>query len=506
MPTLRLCVPFVLLASLACAQKPAKADPAALVKAAGTDVAKLEQLAADWTAQKRGDGARIAWKRLIELQADHEAARAGLGHVRYDGKWFEGQTALFDYKRAEDARMGKQGLARAGDHWVPLADAPFVRLGWSKDAQGKWQHPLASKRLAHDAAMAAKGCQQQDLEWIDPSEFETWKQGLWKCGDQWLDTAAANAWHAAPERPWIVESEHFLIGTTVDRERVEWVKWYADRTWDDLVRIFGIAPGQRPSATDLHGKNGDKPELIVWNGLPQYNAFAGNAESRGLSSLHYACFCDAWFDDTVKPAAFAGLGCGFWDAATPTLAAFGQHSIRHAAAQAFVEAIDPSWKALGDLALDKSSPPQNQNAVAARAQAQSQAFWSDKRIPHWLRFGACSYVERWFVEKDAAEGVDPRWARSWALESLRKAGGLRDLNKVFECKLASSDAANSTQLIHESGLVVAFVLDGGDPRVQKAHQGFQQALAGTGSTAAAVAELQKALLAAKPALLAFAAR
>ncbi len=277
MTTLRSGVLFALLAPLALA-KAAKDNPAKLVKAAGTDVAKLAQLATDWTAQKRADAARLAWKRVIELQTDHEAARAGLGHVRYDGRWFEGQTALFDYKRAEDARMGKQGLARAGEQWVPIADAPFVRLGWSKDAQGKWQHPLAQKRRQHDEAMLAKGCQQQDLEWVDPAEFESWKKGLWKCGDQWLDTGAANAWHSSPEHPWMVPSEHFLIATTVDRDRVEWVRWYADRTWDDLVRIFGQAPGQRPSAIDLHGSNGDKPEVVIWNGLPQYNKFAGDAE------------------------------------------------------------------------------------------------------------------------------------------------------------------------------------------------------------------------------------
>lgn len=469
-----------------------KENPAQAVKAAGNDVGKLLQLATAWTEAKRPDAARQAYKRVLEIEPGNAAARAGLNHQFYDGKWFEGHTALFDYKRAEDERMARQGLARLRDTWVPIADAPFLRLGWAKDGKGAWQHPLARLRLQREQEMVAKGCQQQDLEWVDPADFETWKQGLWKCGDQWLDTAAANAWHADPARPWFVASEHFVISTTVERERVEWCKWYADQTYPELVRLFGIAPGSRPSAIDLLGPNGDKPELVVWSSLAQYNKFANTgAEIEGFSSLHYAFFADALFDDSVKPAAYAAVGCGFWDNGNKTLDAFGQHSIRHAAALAFVEAIDPSWKALGDTAMG--------------TQAKSTAaFWAEKRIPRWLRYGAASYVERWFLDKTVGEGGNPRWAREWAIASLKKDGGLRDVQKVFEFKLSLADAPGSTRLIHEAGLLVAYLLDGEDKQVQRAHQALQQALRSGAPTGPAVVELQKALLAAKPALAKFA--
>jgi hypothetical protein len=105
-------------------------------------VAKLLQLAKDWTEKKHTDGARAAWKRVLQLDAANAEARAGLGHQLYDGKWFESHTALFDYKRAEDVQKAKLGLARVADGWVPTADAPFVRLGWAKDDQGAWRHPL----------------------------------------------------------------------------------------------------------------------------------------------------------------------------------------------------------------------------------------------------------------------------------------------------------------------------------------------------------------------------
>ncbi|MBL8755979.1 MAG: hypothetical protein JNK15_21975 [Planctomycetes bacterium] len=497
MATLHRSLLIVLLAALpatALAQKPlAKENPVPAVRAAGSDVGKLLQLAKDWAERKHVEGARTAWKRVLELDPDQAEARAGLGHQRYAGKWFESHTALFDHKRAEDAQQAKLGLARVADGWVPIADAPFVRLGWAKDEQGAWQHPLARLRAEKDRAMQGKGCQQQDLEWIDPAEFEQWKQGLWKCGEKWLDTAAANAFHADMNQPWYVASEHFVVTTTVDRERVEWCKWYADQTWPELVRLFGIAPGARPSAIDLMGPKNDKPEIVVWNSLAQFNKFAAGAENEGFSSLHYAFFADALFDPTVKPAAFAAIGAAYWDASTPQSGAFGQHAIRHAAALSFVEAIDPSWRALGDVAMG--------------TQAKSTAaFWAEKRIPRWLRHGAASYVERWFHDKNVGEGGDPEWARKWARASLKKDGGLRDLAKVFEFKLAIADVPGSTRLLHEAGLVTAFVLDGGDMNVQRAHEALKQALVSGASTTAAVADLQKALLAAKGAIAAFAAR
>lgn len=482
----------LLVPAVAIAQGAPKAEPTQAIAAAGADVGKLLQLARDWSDGKRTDAARAAWKRVIAIDPDNATARAGLNHQRYDGRWFEGHTALFDYKRAEDERKAKQGLARLGESWVPVADAPFLRLGWHKDQGGAWIHPLAKLRLDRERDLAGKGFQQQDLEWIDPRDFDQWQAGLWKCGEQWLDTAAANAFHADVAHSWLVASEHFIVSTTVERDRIEWCKYYADQAFADLVRIFGIAPGARSSAIDLQGCKGDQPELVVFSSLAQYNKFANlGIESEGFSSLHYAFFADAAFDDAVKPSVFAGLGVAVWDNSSKTLDGFGQHSIRHAAAQSFIEAIDPSWKALGDMATG--------------AQTRSTlAFWAEKKVPRWLRYGAASYVERWFLDATTGDQGNPRWARDWAKAQLKKDGGLRDLQKVFDFRLTLTDLPGSTQLIHEAGLLVAFLLEGSDQRVQRAHQTFQAALRSGGATAPAVAELQKALLAARPAVMKFA--
>lgn len=476
-------------------------SPVAAIKAAGTDVAKLLQLATAWTDKKQPDAAQLAWKRVLELDPDNAQAREGLRHQFYDGKWFETHTALFAYKKAEDARMAKQGLARLNDRWVPIADAPFLRLGWERDANNAWIHPVAKARLLREQDLVAKGFQQQDLEWVDPADFELWKQGLWKCGNQWLDNAAADAWHADATHPWLVAGEHFVVKATVDRARVEWCRHWADQAWADLVRIFGVEPGSRPSAIDLLGPQRNKPQIIVLSSLQQYNAFAAGdparqvmtAESEGLSSLHYAFFADVLGDASVSPPAYAGVGVAVWQNSTPALDAFGQHAVRHAAGQSFVEAIDPSFNAIGDLTMA------NFNETL-----WVQKLWAEKKIPRWLHYGAASYVERYFLDQTVSEGGKARWARDWALAQLRKAGGLRDMQKVFDFKITTADVPGSTQMIHEAGLLVAFLLDGEDKRVRTAHQAFQAALRAGGATASAVNELQRALLAAKPALAKFA--
>jgi hypothetical protein len=350
---------------------------------------------------------------------------------------------------------------------------------------------LALQRAKEDQEMLAKGCERQDLAWIDPKEFEQWRQGLWKCGDAWLDNAAADAFHADATRPWFVQSEHFVIAATVDRARVEWCKWYADKTWPELVRLFGVTPGTRPTVIDM--LDDKKPGLVVLRDLAQYNKLAADAESEGFSSLHYAFFADARFDDSVKPAAFDGFGAAYWDDTTKESSAFGQHAIRHAAAHVVRRGDRPVVE--GARRRRDGHPGEDDGPVLGREEDPALAA---------LR---CGVVRRALVPGPGRRrGGDPEWARKWARAALKKDGGLRDIAKVFEFKLTIADVPSSSRLIHEAGLLTAFVLDGGDKNVQRAHEALKQALVSGVPTTAAVAELQKALLAAKAAITAFATK
>jgi len=156
--------------------------------------------------------------------------------------------------------------------------------------------------------------------------------------------------------------------------------------------------------------------------------------------------------------------------------------VRHAAALSYLEALDPSWSAVSALLAAPPGTP-----------VDGAAYWAEKKLPAWLRFGLASWCERYFRDAHAPEGTDPWWARTWALENLRQQGGLRPLEVVFECKLDAQDPAGSGRLISEAGAVVSFVLDGDCAPVSAAHARVCQALSDGGDVAGAARELEASL-------------
>ena len=422
------------------------------------------------------DRAREIWRRVIELDPNQQEARHGLGHHAYDEQWFETYTALAKYRRAEEKRMlEEQGLVRFGDGWAAQAEVPFLRMGWTRTGE-RWLSTSELEAARRAEELAGKGWEQQDLVWIPPTEFDAWRAGQWKCGDQWLSTEEADAWHADPTRPWQVPGEHFVVTSNLDRESVGWIVWWADKTWDDLVRVFGVAPSKTP-------------ELVVLDSLATYNAFAAGdanlglvaSDAEGSSSVHYAFFAEANFVPNTTPAEWHGVGVGWWDRHDANLAPYGQHSVRHAAAQSFIEGLDPSWDHISRV-------------VSGGGAFAPKAFWGEKRFPRWLRYGAASYVERYFQEREVEEGGNAWWARDWALTTFKQGGDWIALEELFEFQPDPSDAAASERRIHQSGLVVSFMLDGGCKPVERAHAKLRETLLGATDSTEAIQNLQQALI------------
>jgi len=153
-------------------------------RAAGDDVGKLFELALWCEVESRADDSRSVLERILKLDPEHAGAHEKLRHHSYDGRWFETYRALSEYRRAEEERMAKEGLARHGTEWVPAADLPFLRLGWTRAPSGRFRSPAALERERLATERVAAGWQQQDLTWVAPEEFESWRAGLYKCGDQ----------------------------------------------------------------------------------------------------------------------------------------------------------------------------------------------------------------------------------------------------------------------------------------------------------------------------------
>lgn len=425
---------------------------------AGKDVAKLWKLV-DW-CEARGlkKERKSCLRAIIKVEPDDEKARELLGHVFYDGKWFTTAKKLEKYKKTEAKRKAKEeekmakekGLVRFGDSWVDPKDLPYLEQGLVRDDSGEWIDPVAAKRLA-------EGWVQQDLVWVSPDEIPNIDKGLWKCGDKWLSEADADAFHSEMLQWWVIPTDHYTLMTTCNREDAKKIALAVDDTYRDLVRFFGTNPV-------------GKPHLLVLNSIDQYNLWAGGdeglginpTESTGWSSANSTFFADAWIDAERN---FRGAGVTYWNAADENDVKFANHWVRHAAAQSFVEALDPSREATSEL--KSSSNPDMQDFV--------EDFWREKLLPNWLRFGAATYVERYYLDRFAD---DKLWVRNWSVGNILNKGGLDPIGTVlsFQIDLGSQEGADAApKLFNESGLLVAFLLDAKSASVAEAHGAFKAA-------------------------------
>lgn len=451
------------------------------IAACGEDTAKLWELAQALKAESKYADARKAMEKIVELDPEHAEARAGLGHQKYGGKWFKSSVELMMFRRKEEQEMREKGLVRVGDEWVAEADAPYLRMGWVKGEGGAWQNPLDVARLEQEAKYRADGWQQQDLTWIPPDEFGEWDKGKFKCGDEWLDPEQADAYHSAIGRWWTSPSEnnHYVVIGTVSRNGIDWARFWVEQTYPKLVEVYGKEPKE-------------PMPLLLLNSLDQYNTIASGdpnngipaAEATGLSSVHYAFFAESFFDGTTQPPTYRGCGTAYWDEQNGW--AWGQYAIRHAAALSYAEAIDPSWNAISQAISNPTGG------------FQQDAFWNEKKIPNWVRFGTASYVERFapmeLSDEQKEADADPLANRKWALGELQKAGGMRPLQDVLAFRRDVNDPTMGA-LIHEAGAVMCWVLDGDNAAVRAAHAAWKKALASGKGVAEATEALNAAVLA-----------
>ncbi len=389
---------------------PAAQDPAleAKLAAAGKDVAKLLELASSYVTAAQEDAAKKVFKKVLELDPNNEAAHKGLRHQLYDKKWFESFAELSKYKREEAAKMKAKGLARFKDEWVPEAELPFLNMGWTKDEKGAFQNPHRLARAKQVAEWTAAGYEfrADDNSWIAPDDSEKWarqalevRRRVGRHGQGQRVPRQDRARLGARRRALRGRDDHATGRAATPRAGTP------TRSGPSCVRIFGVEPPE-------------KPHVIVLNSLEQYNLVAGNTpllpEFEGYSSLHGAYFADLYFDDEAKPPQFLGCGVSYWVRKDPKGEIWGPLWLRWAAAQSFVDAIDPSWGAIGDRIAGAGTVDQA---------AFATAFWCEKKIPRWLRYGAASYVERFQKDPRPPRAPIPgRCAPSPSARSRSRAG------------------------------------------------------------------------------------
>lgn len=419
-------------------------------KAARGDEDELWKLY-EWTetfALER-EGRRVL-RALIKLDEDNARARELLGHVEYDGEWYDSQAKADAAREKAEAKAAKaKGWVKFEGRWVDPADVPYLERGLIKTDSGRWIDPEEQRRLD-------EGWVQQDLTWIPPDEIEKLRAGLWKVGDEWLSLEDANKAHSKLFQWWRIPGDRFELWTTCEREVAERISRELGRTYSDLQRFFG----RQPAAP---------PVVVVLRSTDQYNALAGGedgvrdaTEVLGWSSVHGAYFADAFYSDEQE---FVGAAVAYYDAATDATAAFGRHYVRHAAGLSFAEAVDPSPEFLAKVAKNPRLLERGMDD-----------FYEEKRVPMVLRYGAAAWVERYFVDTTVPVGGDSHWASKWSVQNITRRGGLDPIDRILEFRLSADDPDGGAKLINQAGLLVSFIMSGRNEVVLEAHKAWRDAL------------------------------
>ena len=426
-------------------------------KVADNDTDKLWDLY-DWCGTKKLDKqAKSCLRRIAQLKPSDEKSNRLLGNLQYDGKWFPSQAKIDEYKKEQDAKAAKElekqakenGQAVYKGQLVPAGDVAFLEKGLVKDNKGEWVN-------AEDAKKLKDGWLKQDTTWVAPNEKENIEKGLWKCGDKWLSLAEANDYHKELWQWWQIPGKHYTLWTTCERKLdTEKVLKNLDLACDDLEKCYGYTP-QTP------------PQVIILRDKAAYESFAAGdqdeqrppTESHGLSSVHYAFFADVAVDPVSEELVQCGVS--YWDDSSTEEQRWSLLRTRHALGQSFGEAVDPSPKA-------------NEKAKKDR-KFDAKAFYDEKRVPTWFRWGSAAYAERYFTDITVVQGGDAYWARKWSTQNIAGRGGLRPLKQVFEHEPKNENGEDTQKWINESGLMLAFCVDGRCQPVSDRLKALQQAL------------------------------
>jgi hypothetical protein len=424
-------------------------------KEAGNDVDKLWDVYKWCKEQKKDDKGRSILRQIVKVDPTHEEANTALGYVKYEGKWFPSQKKADEYKKEQEAKQTKSdGLVDYKGKRVPPEDVPFLERGLIKDDAGNWVD-------AEEQRKVKEGWVRQDLDWVAPNEKENIDKGLWKCGDKWLSLEEANKFHSELFQWWRIPTENYHLYTTCDRSvAMDKVKKALDAAFEDMAKIFPVKPS-RPVV------------VIVLRDDRQYNTYAGgdeeagipNADTRGLASAHYSFFSEIATDLAGE---FLLPGITYWDTSTEVGNKWGLHAARSALGMAFADAVDPSTKTM-DAARE---------AVRKRRPIERtflDDYYKEKRLPEWIRSGAATYAERYFIDIFVGQGGNNHWARDWSISNIVNKGGLRPLKQLLDTKV-TIEGGDAAKLMNEMGLVMAFILDGKCEPVIEKFKAFQAAL------------------------------
>ncbi len=427
--------------SVATAQSPAKlkAELKTMEAAAKKDP-EAWFAAARWAAEKgmAADAKRL-YQQVLKLAPDHEGANAALGFEKVDGKWLPAKEAAAARKKAMAAEYAAKGFVEVDGVWVDKAEVDDAKRGVFRH---EGETVTKEEKLA---LMSGRVRHPETGELIDAKDLERAQNRYFPIGSEgrWVDEKEANTYHSDLKRPWIVRSGHCTIVSTLELSALEEVRRQADRGVLAVEALFG---GVRPVPAN-------RPVLLVAATEAEYREF-GQAFGEGSDAAGaFLMREEAKMRVPLQGEVRTGI-CYF-------IKGMGPFYVRHAAAIAYANAI----------AVERGID-----------------------LPLWALHGIGALASRFENDSDAG----------WFGKALAQRGGARNL-KAFFAGFAISGEMEPTEIsiaIYQAGLMFAFAMKGGEPKVTEAMVAVTDVLAGKkkGGFDKALTNLQTELAGAEPAI------
>ena len=323
-----------------------------------------------------------------------------------------------------------------------------------------------AKPTADEARRLAAGWVRQDLEWIPPAEAGAARP---RGSVERRRRVARRSPQANRRRRARVDAMWRIprrgrLGRPLHRETARW----------PCARMSRDEPRARRPLARVRRRAAAGPALRsrCMRDEEQYDRLAfGDPDGRRAPThvermhvIHSAYFAESWFEPVDGQSEYRGMGVCYWDTFAPYGDRYGVHAARLAVGLSFVDALDPSPKAV--RSARKDGPPHEYPAE----------FRAEKTLPDWLRYGAAVYAERYYEDDTVGPDGDPWWTRKWSLENLVQKGGLRPLEEVFAFPADPDDRDDGLKLYIECGLLVAFMVDGGCAPVEELHAKLKRTL------------------------------
>jgi len=356
------------------------------------------------------------YQNVLKIKADHEGANKALGNELFEGKWVTAKDAAAARKKALDAEYKAKGMVEVAGVWVDKDHVADAKRGIFH-----FENDLVTKE---EMAALGTGMVRHPVtgQIIEAKHLEDAKARKFPIGTEgrWADEKDADSFHADIQKPWIVRTAYCNLVGTLPIAKLEQMKALADRA---VERARVLMNSQMPSPAN-------RPTVVV---AATDDEFTTYGRQIGDETSAFGAFLAAEqarmrleYQGEVRPAV-----CNAKDEN------WAPYYLRHAAGLAYA------------------------NGLGADSGAE---------LPLWFVHAFGGYASRF---------DDDNAATSFGEQHIAK-GGVKDLKGWFN-SFALNGEMEPKQLdfnVFQAGLLLAFVVQGGDAKVTEAMQEVAASVAG----------------------------